>query len=72
MTPTTLDPGNHTLTTRDWRYVRYANGDEELYDIAKDPHEWHNLAQDENHRPRLTEMQRMLHETLAPLVAVKK
>ena len=69
---TTLDPGNHALTTRDWRYLRYANGDEELYDIANDPHEWHNLAQDENHRPRLTEMQRRLHETLAPLGAGKR
>ncbi len=72
MTLTTLDPGNHALNTRDWRYLRYANGDEELYDIANDPHEWHNLARDENHRPRLTEMQRRLHETLAPLQAVKK
>jgi arylsulfatase A-like enzyme len=69
---TTLDPGNHALTTRDWRYLRYANGDEELYDIANDPHEWHNLARDENHRPRLTEMQRRLHETLAPLGAARK
>ena len=69
---TTLDPGNHALTTRDWRYLRYANGDEELYDIANDPHEWHNLARDENHRPRLTEMQRRLHETLAPLGGGKR
>ena len=66
---TTLDPGNHALTTRDWRYLRYANGDEELYDIANDPREWHNLARDDNHRPRLTEMQRRLHDTLAPLGA---
>ena len=69
---TTLDPGNHALTNRDWRYLRYANGVEELYDIANDPHEWHNLARDENHRPRLTEMQRRLHETLAPLGAGKR
>jgi arylsulfatase A-like enzyme len=27
-----------------WRYVRYADGSEELYDHAVDPHEWENLA----------------------------
>ena len=28
----------------DWRYVRYAQGGEELYDEAADPYEWFNLA----------------------------
>jgi arylsulfatase A-like enzyme len=35
---------NHTVRTEDWRYIRYANGDEELYNDAKDPNEWTNLA----------------------------
>jgi len=35
---------NHTVRTADWRYIRYANGDEELYDERKDPNEWTNLA----------------------------
>ncbi len=35
---------NHTVRTEDWRYIRYANGDEELYDENKDPYEWINLA----------------------------
>jgi arylsulfatase A-like enzyme len=35
---------NHTLRTEQWRYIRYANGDEELYDETKDPYEWTNLA----------------------------
>ena len=26
------------------RYIRYANGDEELYDSVKDPYEYGNLA----------------------------
>ena len=29
-----------------FRYTRYADGSEELYDLAADPHEWHNLAGD--------------------------
>ena len=27
-----------------WRYIRYADGSEELYDHQVDPHEWTNLA----------------------------
>ena len=27
-----------------WRYIRYVNGDEELYDHETDPDEWNNLA----------------------------
>ncbi|MGE0758675.1 MAG: sulfatase [Pirellulaceae bacterium] len=41
---TTHGPGNHALRTDRWRYIRYANGDEELYDHVNDPHEWNNLA----------------------------
>lgn len=31
---TTFDPAYNALTTRDWRYIRYQNGEEELYHIA--------------------------------------
>lgn len=33
-----------SLRTKRWRYIRYNNGAEELYDHDKDPHEWTNLA----------------------------
>ena len=41
---TTHGRNNHALRTRQFRYIRYANGDEELYDHRRDPHEFHNLA----------------------------
>ena len=41
---TTYMFNNHTVRTEDWRYIRYANGDEELYHDAEDPYEWTNLA----------------------------
>lgn len=41
---TTYRYKNHTARTENWRYIRYANGDEELYDERKDPNEWTNLA----------------------------
>jgi len=41
---TTFDPGNVSLRTQRWRYIRYADGSEELYDHNNDPNEWANLA----------------------------
>ena len=35
---------NHGVRDERWRYIRYANGDEELYDHDADPNEWTNLA----------------------------
>lgn len=35
---------NHAVRNQDWRYIRYANGDEELYHNSTDPFEWTNLA----------------------------
>jgi arylsulfatase A-like enzyme len=37
---------NHSVRTEGWRYTRYADGSEELYDAARDPAEWHNRAAD--------------------------
>ena len=34
----------YSLKNSEWRYIRYSNGEEELYDLIKDPKEWNNLA----------------------------
>lgn len=41
---TTHNRGNHAVRSLRYRYIRYANGDEELYDLLADPHEWTNLV----------------------------
>ena len=41
---TTHGRGNHAVRTSRWRYIRYADGSEELYDHGRDPMEWRNLA----------------------------
>jgi arylsulfatase A-like enzyme len=35
--------GWQTIRTRRWRYIRYSDGSEELYDHYRDPQEWYNL-----------------------------
>jgi arylsulfatase A-like enzyme len=45
-TLTTYSPGNHSLRSARHRYTRYADGTQELYDYAGDPHEHHNAADD--------------------------
>jgi hypothetical protein len=35
---------NHAVRSERWRYIRYANGDEELYDHSRDPFEFTNMA----------------------------
>ena len=35
---------NHAIGTEHWRYIRYRDGGQELYDHVRDPNEWTNLA----------------------------
>lgn len=46
---TTFRPNNHSVRSQHWRYIRYADGSQELYDHRSDPDEWHNLAGDPAH-----------------------
>ncbi len=41
---TTRYNGNHAVRSQDWRYIRYRDGSEELYDHRNDPGEHVNLA----------------------------
>jgi len=41
---TTHGRGNHAVRSERFRYIRYADGSEELYDHDADPMEWTNLA----------------------------
>ncbi len=41
---------NFSYRTENWRYIKYSNGKEELYNHQKDPNEWNNLAQTKKYK----------------------
>jgi len=43
---TTHNHDNHGVRSEHWRFIQYADGSQELYDMRKDPNEWNNLAHD--------------------------
>ena len=43
---TTYDVSEFSIRTENWRYIRYIDDSEELYDHRNDPEEWTNLAND--------------------------
>jgi len=47
---TTHNKDNHGVRSENWRYIVYADGSEELYDMQADPNEWHNIAGDPKHK----------------------
>jgi len=58
--------GNHALRSEQWRYIRYQDGTEELYDHAKDPQEWTNLAGDKKYAEVKANLAKWLPKTDAP------
>ena len=46
---TTFGPGNHAITSKNFRYIHYGDGSEEFYDRRNDPHEWNNVVGDPNY-----------------------
>ena len=64
-------PGSYGLSAEDWRYIHYANDDEELYHIADDPYEWSNLAQVPDHVKKLEDLRAKAPREFAALVTPK-
>jgi arylsulfatase A-like enzyme len=63
---TTHGRGNHGVRDARWRYIRYRDGSEELYDHEKDPMEWLNIAAETEHAERKESMARQIPAEEAP------
>ena len=57
---TSHNRGNHGIRSEHWRYIRYADGTEELYDMRSDPNEWTNLASRTEHAAVIAEHRKWL------------
>jgi arylsulfatase A-like enzyme len=57
---TSHNQGNHAIRSERWRYIRYADGTEELYDLVHDPAEWRNVVAKSEHADVLAEHRRWL------------
>jgi arylsulfatase A-like enzyme len=69
---TTHNQGNDSIRSEHWRYIRYADGSEELYDHRTDPNEWTNLAAEVKYAAIKHEMKRWLPRAPAPPVPGSK
>jgi hypothetical protein len=60
--------GNHAIRTKRWRFIRYADGTEELYDHISDPNEWKNLAGMKEYGKVLEDLRTHLPQSNADMV----
>jgi choline-sulfatase len=63
---TSHNQGNHAVRSDRWRFIRYADGSQELYDMRADPGEWNNLAADPKHAGTILELARWLPKVDLP------
>jgi arylsulfatase A-like enzyme len=68
---TTHERNNHAVRSEGFRYIRYADGGEELYDESADPYEWTNLAGRPEFAAKKSELAKHLPTADSPRLAGK-
>lgn len=63
--------GNAAVRDARYRFIRYSDGSEELYDHTTDPAEWHNLADRAEAQPTKKRLSRWLPKKWADAAATK-
>ncbi len=65
---TTFDYGEYSIRDERFRYIRYIDGGEELYDHDADPEEWTNLADDPAYAEVKSRLNALIPKDPAPFV----
>lgn len=60
-----MNPGDYAVINRDWRYIRYGEDGEELYNLREDPNEWANLASQEKYTDVKAKLRKFAPKTFA-------
>ncbi|HNX33012.1 MAG TPA: sulfatase [Kiritimatiellia bacterium] len=66
---TSHNPGNHSVRSERYRFIRYADGSEEFYDLQQDPREWTNIVGEARCAALVAEHRTWLPKRDAPLAA---
>lgn len=69
---TTYGRQNHAVRTPRWRYIRYRDGGQELYDHNVDGMEWKNLSNDPQYRDVIEKLAKALPKTDAENVPITR
>lgn len=64
--------GNHAVRSNDAALIHYEDGSEELYDMANDPRQWRNLAEQPDQRSLRDALAAHLPAAEAPLTPIGK
>ncbi len=64
-------PGDANVRTEKWAYIRYSNGDEELYDMTKDEMQWNNLAANQEFESVKAQLKKFIPEHKANYFGIK-
>ena len=56
---------HHLLRTKWWAYIRYQNGEKELYDMDTDPHQFENLGESPDFLETVEKLDNQLDKRLA-------
>ncbi len=58
------DQQNYSYRTKNWRYIIYSDGSEELYNHETDPYEWYNLASNDEYNDIKYDLNRQVFEII--------
>lgn len=62
---TTVEQQHISYRTVQYRYIKYGNGKQELYDHENDPHEWNNIAEEKKYKKLIKQLDAEVEEIIS-------